>query len=249
MSKRKWLILIALGAAVCVTVVSMLVIWVVLFGTQGVNPLLPVYAHDQTSSTHPGYRRSTITSGASVYVNDYEEYALQLENREPTDAVGRSPFGGGKICSIPGQKPTDYVAADVGSEMPAYEVFRNTQIPAFDWRHATFQKMEFATDHGPAAHKQTNDPALIEDVLRTLREGTPIPSPILVTGSSTNLHAVHMSSDQLPGLIFCPAVYTDPSGPVYLAESYVTEGAFSNQSIRAQWIPASPQFTKWTQTP
>jgi len=218
-------------------------------GNMGVDHRLPVYTFEQTTSTHPGYRRTTITSGTAVYVNDYDEYALQLQNTDPTNAVGRTSFGGGKICAIPGQKPTDYVAADVGSEMPAYEVFRNSQLSPFDWRHGKFQAMEYTGPIGRTAHKRTTDPALIEDVVSTLREGTPITSPSLVAGSISNLYGVYLFSDQLPGLIYCPEVYTDPAGPVYLAESFVMEKADSKQWTEARWIPAGPLFTKWLQTP
>ena len=76
-----------------------------------------------------------------MYVQEYEEYALRLANNDSTNAVGRTPFGSGKICAIPGQKPTDYIAVDCGSEMPAYEVFRNSQLPPFDWRTAKFQTL------------------------------------------------------------------------------------------------------------
>jgi hypothetical protein len=211
--------------------------------------ILPVYTHDQVSSTHPGYRRSTITCGTSVYVNDYDEYALQLQNPDPANAVGRAPFGNGKICTIPGQNPTAYLAADVGSEMPAYEVFRNSQLPPFDWRRAKFQTLEYPGLIGRTEHKRTTDPALIDEVISTLRDGAPFTPPSLVSGSISNLHGIYLVSDELPGLIFCPAVYNDPSGPVYLAENYVMEGVDSRQWTQARWIPAGPLFTKWIHTP
>ena len=80
---------------------------------------------------------------------------MQLQNYDPTNAIGRTAFGGGKICSIPGQPPTAYIAVDDGSEMPAYEVFRNSQWPGFDWRHAKFQSLEFTGQIGLMAHKHT----------------------------------------------------------------------------------------------
>lgn len=205
----------------------------------------PVYTYEQTESSHAGYRRTTITSGGAVYVNDFEEYSLRLANPEPTQTVGRSKFGNGKICAIPGQSPSAYLAADVGSEMPAYEVFRNVQQPVFDWRRATFQKLVLATLEGPAANKTTTDSALIEDVLRTLREGAlaSLPPQLL-----NEVHAVHLFSDRLPGLIFCPLVHFDKTGQVYLAENCWIEFTKTNQLVHARWIPASPQFTQWAQT-
>jgi hypothetical protein len=244
-SKKKWLILVVLGVALCLMAVVVVLIW--RFVSQGGLPVdysLPVYTMEQVPSVHSGYRRTTLSSGGAVYVNDYDEYSLRLTNTDPTNAVGRTPVGGGKICAIPGQKPTTYLAADVGSEMPAYEVFRNSQLPPFDWRTATFQKMQLAMPDGPAANKRTTDPALIEDVVRTLSEGTPTTAPSVV---ATNTHGVYLFSDQLPGLIYCPIVYIDHTGAVYLSESIVIEN-YSTLRVQARWIPASPLFTKWVQT-
>ena len=67
-----------------------------------------------------------------------------------------------------------------------------------------------------------------------------------MTGS--NICGVHLYSDQLPGLVFCPQVYQDGLGVVYVAESMAAE--FTNRTARfhALWITASPQFTAWVQT-
>lgn len=250
MTKKKWLIVIALGMAACATMCAIVfVVWFIRLDNMGVDHTLPVYTFEQIPSIHPGYRRTTITSGTSVYVNDFDEYALRLENTDPTHAIGRTPFGGGKIYAIPGQKPTAYVAADVGSEMSAYAVFRNSQLPPFDWRTATFQKMEFTWPNGSGANERTTDPALIEDVVRTLRDGTPTNLPTPVSGSISNLSGLHLFSDQLPGLIYCLEVYPDKAGPVYLAENMVVETANSKPWVQARWVPASLLFTKWVQTP
>ncbi len=206
----------------------------------------PVYTFEQTESSHAGYRRTKITSGGAVYVNDFEEYSLRLANPEPTQVVGRSKFGNGKICAIPGQSPSAYLAADVGSEMPAYEVFRNIQQPVFDWRQATFQSMRFGAPDGLASNKTTTDPALIADVLRTLRDGESV--SLEVPFNYTNIVSVLLFSDQLPGLVFCPAVYIDQTGAVYVAENYAVEYRRTNSTVRARWVPASPEFTQWSQT-
>src|SRR5271155_4913663 len=160
MSKKKWLILIGLGAVLCV-VALVSVVFLISMGEPPVNPLLPVYTTEQVLSSHPGYRRTTATSGTNVYVSDFEEQMLQLQDFYPSHVIGRSPFGGGKICSIPGQPTTAYIDVDEGSEMPAFAVFRNSQWPVFDWRHATFRSMEYTGQIGPSAHKRTTDPALI----------------------------------------------------------------------------------------
>ena len=250
MSAKKWMILIALGMAGCVAMVGIaLVVWFLGLGNVGVDGWLLVYTIEQTASVHPGFLRTTVTSGTSVFVSDYDEYALQLQDVEPKNAIGRGPVGGKMVYTIPGQKPTDYIAVDEGSEMPAYAVYRNSQLPLFDWRHAKFQTMEYTAPMGPAAHKRTTDPALIEEVVSAMRDGTPIPSPSLAAGSVSNLYGVWLYSDQLPGMIYYPKVYADPSGPVYLSESVVMVSANAKQWTEARWIPAGPLFTKWLQMP
>src|SRR5262245_4168687 len=92
---------------------------------------LPVYSTDQTDSAHAGHRRTTITSPDAVYVHDFEEDSMRLANPDPRQVVGHSEFGNGKICAIEGQDPAVYLAADMGSEMPAYVVFRNIKHPPF----------------------------------------------------------------------------------------------------------------------
>ena len=250
MSTKKWLILIALGTVGCVAVVAILCFaWFFGLGNVGADGWLPVYKIEQTPSAHPGFLRTTVTSGTSVFVSDYDEYALELQNREPKNAIGRGPIGGRMVFTIDGQKSTDYIAVDEGSEMPAYAVYRNSQLPPFDWRHAKFQAMEYTGEIGPTSHKRTMDPALIEDVVSTLRDGNPVPSSSLATGDVKNLYGIYLFSDQLPGMIYNPKVYADPAGPVYLSESVVMVSANSNQWTEARWIPASPLFTKWLQTP
>jgi hypothetical protein len=262
MSQKKWLIVAIVGAALCLVAVGAVVIGLVVWHVvMPVDRSLPVYTHQQTDSTHLWYRRSTVTCGSAVYVNDYEEASLLLVYPEPIKAIGRAPFGNALICAIDGQKPTDYIAVDCGSEMPAYEVFRNVKSPVFDWRKAKFQAMEFAANNsgvssdsasgmiGRAEHKRTTDPALIADVVRTLSAGTPMTAELPVSMTSSNLSSVHLFSDELPGLKFCPEVYRDAAGPVYLAESMAAE--FTNRTVKfhARWIPVSPLFTQWVQTP
>jgi len=73
---------------------------------------LPVYTSEQSASSHAGYRHSTLTCGSDVFVNDYEEAALQMMTSDPKPVIGRMAFGDGKICAIPGQPITGYVAGD-----------------------------------------------------------------------------------------------------------------------------------------
>ena len=247
-TKKRVMLLVVLGIAGCVAMVGLVLVGLLAIGVDPVR-YLPVYTTDQSASAHAGFLRTTVTSGTLVYVSDYEEYALQLQNVEPTHAIGRGPIGGKMVYTIDGQKPTHYVAVDEGSEMPAYAVFRNSQLPPFDWQHAKFQAMEYTGTIGVTAHKRTTDPALIEEVVSAMREGIPIPTASLAAGSVSNLNGVWLNSDQLPGIIYYPKVYADPSGPVYLSESVVMVSANSNQWAEARWVPAGPLFTKWLQTP
>lgn len=214
---------------------------------------LPVYTTEQTDSAHPGYRRTTVTTAGAEYVNDLEEQSLQIIDTDPKHVVGRSRFGNGKICAIDGQDPAAYLAVDVGSEMPAYEVYRNTGHPPFDWRHASFQKLRLAVPEGPASNKETTDAALIDDVLGTLRDGTPVDPPLppqpLMTGGSTSVHGVLLFSEQLPGLAFRPSCYLAPSGEVFLAESVSVVFTRTGPMVQATWAAASPLFAQWATTP
>jgi hypothetical protein len=217
-----------------------------------VDPSLPVYTTEQTDSAHPGYRRTIVSTAGAEYVNDFEEQSLQIINTDPKQVVGRSRFGNGKICAIDGQDPSVYLAVDVGSEMPAYEVYRNTGHPPFDWRRAAFQKLRLAVPEGPAANKETTDAALIDDVLRTLRTGMPVspalPPQPLITAGAAGVRAVLLFSDQLPGMAFRPSVFLAPSGEVYMTDSVAVTYAKTGPLVQAAWIAASPQFARWVRT-
>jgi hypothetical protein len=246
-TKTKWLIG---GAAVAAAGMAVVVLgWFALDAVPLEHLSLPKYSLDQTDSAHRWYRRTTVQFKSAVYVNDFEDYSIWLAYPVPTQAIGRAPFGNSLVCSIPGQEPTDYIAVDCGSEMEAYEVFRNADRPAFDWRHASFQSMEFAGTMMRSEHKRTADSTLVADVVRTLREGAPVFVSLPASVNSTNLARLNLYSDKLPGLMFCPAVYFDPAGPVYVAESFAVEYANRTEKIHAQWIPASQAFAQWLKTP
>ncbi|HUK84036.1 MAG TPA: hypothetical protein VLZ12_15555 [Verrucomicrobiae bacterium] len=249
-ARKKWLIVAAVVAALGLLAIgAVVIVWNVLNYVPPEHLLLPKYSLEQTDSTHPWYRRTTVHFQSAVYVNDFEDYSILLAYPEPTNAIGRAPFGNSLVCSIPGQNPADYIAVDCGSEMSAYEVFRNVNRPPFDWRKAKFQAMEFAGTMVHAEHKRTTDPALIAEVVRTLRDGTPVTLSLPASVNTTNLATVHLFSDALPGLKFCPQVYRDETGSVYLAESIGVEYGNRTQKIHANWIPASESFANWVQTP
>ncbi len=246
-TKTKWLIGVGVVAAAGVTLV--VIGWFAFEAVPVAHLHLPKYSLEQTDSAHRWYRRTTVHFNSAVYLNDFEDYSIWLVNPVPTHAIGRSPFGNGLVCSIPGQGPTDYIAVDCGSEMEAYEVFRSANHPPFDWRHATFQTMEYAGTMMHSDHKRAADSTLVADVVRTLREGAPVPVSLPATINSTNLARLNLYSDALPGLMFCPAVYRDSTGPVYLAENFGVEYGNRTEKIHAHWIPASDSLTQWPKTP
>ncbi|MEP6671884.1 MAG: hypothetical protein ABJF10_22170 [Chthoniobacter sp.] len=215
------------------------------FGFFGKSSSLSLYKLEQTTSSHAGYLRTTLTYGNDVYVNDFEEAALRSAVSEPKPAVGRMGIGVDNVCAIPGQPVTAYLAVDMGSEMPAYEVFRHARQPAFDWRKATFHAMTFNWPSSARSGGTTTDAALLDEVVRLLRDGTPVSLSAMSLADSSKLGAINMVSDQLPGLQFCPVVSSDASGTIYLAESLTMDFKASPPQANARWIPASPTLLQW----
>ena len=255
MSKKKWLILAVVGVGLGLMCMALMLVLV--FGlmaghedTTGAGSLLPIYTMDQSVSSHAGYRRNTMASGSDVFVNDYEEACLQLANPEPSTVVGHlGSMGVIKICSIPGQPVTAYLACDDGSEMPAYVPYRNLNQKPFDWRTATFREMSAYRTNGSGPYLTTTNEALLTEVVRTLRDGTPVELPSFPFTSIPSLGSIKMTSDQLPGLLFCPLVFTDASGQIYLAESLMYDDASAPKQLHARWVPASPTLAQWLKAP
>jgi len=255
MSKKNWIILAVVGIGL--GLVGMVLLGSLVIGflaghaeTTGANSLLPIYTMNQTPSSHAGYRRDTVTSGGDVYVNDYEEAALQLANPEPTNVIGHlGSMGIIKVCSIPGQPVSAYIAGDCGSEMSAYMPFRNLNEKPFDWRTATFREMNAYRPKHSGNPLTTTDPALLAEVIRLLREGTPVELPGFPFTGIPDLDYIKMTSDQLPGLLFCPPVFTDANGQIFLAESLMYDDATNPKQLHARWIPASPMLAQWLKSP
>lgn len=198
---------------------------------------LPTFRMEQVPSEHEGYRHSTLTSGNTVYVNDYEEYALATFGPSPTQMIGRLPvseYPDNGVYAIPGQDPSAYVL----EYDPMYQiVYRNIEHPPFDWRTAVFQKMRLGIPIGPAANKETTNPQVIEDVLRTLQGAAIFIVPLDATGSYVNYenYGLNLFSDQLPGLAYIAGVHINADGQIYLAENGITN----------QWHPVSSSFLEW----
>lgn len=214
---------------------------------------VPTYALHQTDSAHPGHRRTTVTFQGAIYVNDFEEAALHLEYPEPdTKVVARSGVGDATIRAIPGEDTSAYLAVDMGSEMPAFAVFRNVSRPPFDWRHAVFKKMRLAVPEGALANQETTDAALIDDVVSALRDGRPVDPPVSVpampiTGSQVRVHAIQLYSDAIPGLVFQPAFYLDEADRVFVTDDFSVTFTQTTQTVKASWIRAGMAFTRWVQ--
>ena len=210
--------------------------------------ILDQYTFEQTNSIHPGYKRNTLTHGDNVYVSDYEESALQIATSEPQPVIGHSgTFGDSKVCAISGQPVTAYVAGDVGSEMPAYQPYRNVKEPPFDWRTATFRTMQCTLrDRGRTVIETTNA-ALLAEVVRTLRDDAPVALPGFPFAAATDLTTINMTCDQLPGLLFCPYVRNGTNGQIYLAESLMFDAG--DTQLTARWVPASPMLAQWLTPP
>jgi hypothetical protein len=250
MSKKKWLIGIAAAVAFGVMALALVTLVLVLglFAggeTAAAGIGLPAYQSTQIASVHPGYRRTTLTGGGQTYVNDYEEYGLQLINSDPSPVVGRYGFGNGKICGIQGQPTTAYIAGDVGSEMPAYAVFRNTTQPPFDWRTVKFRELQITLPNAARTVLRSSDPEMLKAVLRTLREGAPSTPPTAVSTSLTTLSTVLLYSDELPGMAYCPSIFFDPRGSIYLSENISVQPSKGSTSVSARWVVADQKLQEW----
>ena len=254
---KKWFILIAVLFSLGLTGMALVLAWA--FGFFAGHELatadgssLPFYTMgQQTPSSHPGYFHDTVTSGGEVYVHDYEEYCLQLTEAEPQTVIGlMGSINPGKVGAVPGQPTTAYIAVDCGSEMPAYEPYRNVKQPPFDWRNASFREMNFLPPGGRSNWRQSTNSALIAEVVRVLREDAPVELPgVPFTGMNTNLSAIKLTCDQLPGLLFCPSVYFNGNGTIYLAEGETIDWTPKPAQLHSRWIPASPLLTEWLKGP
>src|ERR1017187_2407114 len=254
MTKKQWFILAAALLALGVIGVALVLALALGFfaGHQEATADgsgLPVYTLEQSASSHAGYRHSTLTCGNDVFVNDYEEAALQMMTSDPKLVIGRMAFGDGKICVIPGQAVTAYVAGDCGSEMPAYIPYRNIKQPPFDWRTATFREMTAYRPDRRNPYLTTTNAVLLAEVVRNLRDGTSVELSEFPFTGVTNLTTIKMTSDQLPGLLFCPSVYYYGNGTIYLAESLMMDATATPPQLHARWIPASPTLTQWLKAP
>ena len=252
MTKKHWLIFAAVVAA-CGLVGGALVLALALgfFAgheeAAGSDHGLPFYTMgSQTPSAHAGYLHDTLTGGGGSYIHDYEEYCLQLTETEPKTVIGlMGSISPAKVGAIPGQPVTAYIAVDCGSEMPAYVPYRNVKQPPFDWRTATFRQMSAFQKYKFGPLITTTNAVLMAEGVRLLRDGTPVALNPFPFSGSTNLTTLNLTCDQLPGMMFCPALCYYEDGNIYLAESLMPDFTVTPPKVRARWIPASPMLTRW----
>ncbi len=254
MTKKHWFLITAMLAVLGIGVLVVLAIAVGFFfgheEAMGNNPGLPVYTSAQSASAHAGYFHDSLTGGGEVYVHDYEEAALRIATADPKPVIGRlGAIGNATVCAIPGQAVTAYVAGDCGSEMPAFVPYRNIKQAPFDWRTATFQQLDYLPPGGRSNWRQSTNAALIAELVRVLRDGTPVTLNPFPFAGATNLTALNLTSDQLPGLQFCPSLCFYGNGTIYVAESLLTDFTVTPPQVRARWIPASPLLTQWLKGP
>ncbi len=251
MTKKHWLILAALLTIGGIGAALMLAVALGFFAghelAAGGDPGLPVYTMGpQSASSHPGYFHDSVTGGGEVYVNDYEEAGLQLTFSEPQTVIGlMGSISPAKVGAIPGQPVAAYIAVDCGSEMPAYVPYRNVKQPPFDWRTVTFREMTARQQYKFGPVVTTTNAALMAEVVRLLRDGTPVELKPFPFSGATNLTTLNLTSDQLPGLLFCPPLCYYGDGNLYLAESLMVDFSVKPPQVRARWIPASPLLTRW----
>jgi hypothetical protein len=255
MTKKQWFILAAAGLALGLMGVALVLALVLGFfagheEATAAGSALPVYTSEQSPSSHAGYFHDTLTCGSDIYVNDYEEACLQLTLAEPQTVIGlMGSINPGKVGAIPGQPVTAYIAVDCGSEMPAYVPYRNIKQPPFDWRTATFRQMTAFQQYKFGPLVTTTNAALMAEVVRVLRDGTPVELNPFPFSGATNLTTLNLTSDQLPGMLFCPALCYYGDGNIYLAESLMPDFTVTPPQFRARWIPASQMLTLWLITP
>ena len=234
MKNKKQIVPVVIGIFFCT---GLLCVAMICVGGYAFTPLsLPVYKMEQTDSVHEGYRRTTMSSGSTVYVQDYEEYALGSINSAPIEMIGRFPnFWGldtGGVYAIPGQDPSAYVL----EWDPMYQsVYRNINHPPFDWRNADFQSIRLMI---PAANpKESEDLLLIEEILSVLTNGAITTVPMRSDGnySETLNYTLLLFSDELPGMMYMAGVHVTTSGDIYIAENIISN----------QWKLAGPLFIEF----
>lgn len=228
MSRKKWWIIGLAVLALLICAVPVVVVVFYLYGPPLLNPSMPVYDYQVVPSTQVGYSRHTLRLRDKVYESDYTEYALASPGND--QQIGQTSWGG-RLYRIYGQEDF-FVLYDFMSPLA---VFRDSQKLEFDLGTADVTDMQLSPlESGP--QKNTKDSHLIQDVVTTITEGTPITS---VVSGSLDTYCLYLSGGKLVGMTYCAGVYMDKTGQVFLARD----------TISKEWFQASPLFEKWAKTP
>ena len=191
----------------------------------------PVYDYKVVPSEHEGYSRQTLTIAGLTYESDYAEYGLSAAGND--FQVGQTSAGG-RIYEIDPQR--NYLV--VYDFMSPIGVFRNSQIPPFDWRTTDFNEMrlystEIATAT-PQEPKTSTEAQLIQAALAPMRGDSKSISPNQVSGAYKSF-VLYLYSEQLTGMSYAIGVYVDETGAVYVAEN----------TLSKEWFPADELFSEW----
>jgi hypothetical protein len=229
MSRKKWLIIGAIGILICVCVIPL----TLFFQPWLLRTFVPLYIFKSTPSQHAGYTQYTLTRGNTTYVSDYEEYSLSSPGND--HQIGQTASGM-RLYEIYGQKK--YIV--VYSFMDQVAVFRDNRYPAVDLSTASITDMKLASlayAPGLGPQKDTQDSKLIQDVIAILTTGTPATNS--TAASNVQKYCLYLSGGDLIGMQYCVAAYVDSTGNVYLA----------HDTLSKDWFPVGELVADWVKTP
>jgi hypothetical protein len=197
---------------------------------------LPVYVMGE-EPTQAGIATNTLRYGDDLYINGYQEWPL-LSMDEPLQLswprqVGNAPQAGLYLLRPIGQRGTDFLVARgfmMGSDM----IYRNSRVAPITLDSLAVSELVYAENKGVRPTiKRTKDPAIIRELLDTLRAAGDGQKP---GPGEPEIYHVDLLSPQIPGLTNFVYVITPPDGRVFLAHRGEED---------SRWLPAGPQFTAW----
>ncbi len=189
---------------------------------------LPVYSENQTFSEQ-GTPIHTLTSGNMVYINSTAESFLEPIDGRWTNQIGKTP-GDQKIYGPPAQSSPEYVVLK-GFMFPEI-VYRNNSSSTVELRALRVSEIRFSANQGLAPLlKKTQDPRIIDEVLRALKD----PQPVKPTQAQFQTYHIDLVSEQISGLGYFVYVWVDENRRVFFADRFAPDS----------WIAAGERFTQW----
>ena len=223
---KKRTLIVALGAALILLIILLFCTFLGI--TYWQEQSLPVYSENQTFSEQ-GTPIHTLTSGNMVYINGPTESFLEPIDGRWTNQMGKTP-GGQKIYGPPGQSYPEYVVLK-GFMFPE-TVYRNNSSSTVELRALRVSEIRFSANQGLAPLlKKTQDPRIIDEVLRALRN----PQPVKPTQAQSQTYHIDLVSEQIPGLGYFVYVWVDENRRVFFADRFAPDN----------WMPAGEHFTQW----